>query len=170
MSDIFYIFGVFYIIDKLRTLYGIFSMQNKNAIDKMEDSLPENVGEMGEKIQQLRKDNSKNKNMAYLSWINIFLFLGWIIVGIAYTEYSHLFVALLSLSLLSVLMPFVMAGIYFSKYKNKVLTMLYSGNIKGMLQEIKSEIPKINFMTVIESFLKIGIASYIIYIHFCINV
>ena len=155
MENVFYLFGVSYIINQIIILY--------DTIFKSEEAfgdLPDVYSDPG-KIKLNKKNISKIPDLI-LSICNV----SWIIGGIAFTEYRPLFIFMLCLTVLFYVVSFSISYIYYSKNKDSLLDMLSSGNGKDAIKKAASEMPKIHSIVITEGLLKIAITSYIIYNHF----
>jgi len=156
MSNIFYLFGFFYIVDQFKIIYeSIFKgKEGFEMVEELFDDLDKGI--------KVRKKNIRS----VFDIISSVCIISWIICGIAFTEYHSLFVAMLILSVLFYFMSWITAYLYLKNNKDHIVASLATGNPKEAVKKMTEEMPKIHSIVVTEGLLKIAITSYIIYSHF----
>lgn len=166
MSELFYYIGIIYVINYLKTIYGICIDSNKidsSAIEelkKMQDAIE------NQNITAIKKEANKNIYVAILGIITIIICYWWIIYGYLYAPESKLFLAMIIISIaFAITMVFQSIKIF---VKSNIMTEIRKGNFAGGMKNTMEEIknPYQTAFNIINRFAKVAIASYILYNHF----
>lgn len=161
--EYFYYFGFVYIFNVLWDIHE--TITNKNtALDTLNEVMPD--GDSPEDIQKIRK-KVFNKKSFFCTILDFSCFV-WIIIGIAMSEESPLFILNLAVSFVVYLIAMIYAVSYVLKNKSVLLEGIMT-DMKGTFKNVAGQIPDIKNIQIVNYFIKLVIISYVLYSHFYFN-
>lgn len=172
MNDIFYFYGIIYILHHIKTVYDVLKFDYKKDVrDKIDELIPDKV--TGENVVAFKKARIETLKKSALEMFAIaiagILNFVWIVVGALYAVESNSFFVLFIISVLSSLIILIYAVTIMLKNKNKILhatTESHKSGIISMTDTVQGETPNKVIWNVIDSLVRIGIAVFILYQHF----
>lgn len=164
MAEYFYYFGFVYILHYIISLYDVVTFGDLDKIIDKEyegDITRENIEtEIPKRINKAKKQLWKSIPtfiLAVLSWI-------WVIEGTQVSDEPHLFLGLIVFSLASALSVFIYASMFLAKNKTKYMETVVKSQKDG-IKLLGKAVPDTKIFNVIDRLIRIGVVSYILYIH-----
>lgn len=165
MAEYFYWFGFVYILHYVISLYDIITMEDLDKIIDKEyegDITRENIEtELPKRVNKAKKQLWKSIPtliLAVISWL-------WVIEGTQVSDEPSIFLGLIVFSVASTLSVFVYATMFLSKNKTKYMETVVKSQKDG-IKLLGNAVPDTKIFNVVDRVIRIGVASYILYIHF----